>query len=65
MATVSKRRSWAQRSGSGVTAGVAAGACERWAAGVEAWARELGACGRRWGEWRKRVEAWQRATLVA
>jgi hypothetical protein len=64
-AAASKRGNWAQRNGSSVTAGVAAGACERWAAGVEAWARELGTRGRRWSEWRKRVEAWQRAALVA
>jgi hypothetical protein len=35
-AAASKRGSWTQRSGSSVTAGVAAGACERWVAGVEA-----------------------------
>jgi hypothetical protein len=37
----------------------AAGACERWVARVGAWARELGARGRRWSEWRKRVVARQ------
>jgi hypothetical protein len=36
-----------------------AGACERWVAEVEAWAHELGARGRRWSEWRKRVVARQ------
>jgi hypothetical protein len=35
-AVASKRGNWAQRSGSSVTAGVTAGASERWAAGVEA-----------------------------